>query len=61
MIPPKRESKLWMIKILFSRAAMLLNGIVPRYPSEMEFDDLETEEALHNAEIILDWAKEVLP
>ena len=35
-------------------------GIVPRYPSEMEFNDLETEDALDNARAILDWAKTIL-
>lgn len=35
-------------------------GIVPRYPSEMEFNDRETEDALNNAKTILDWAKNIL-
>ena len=35
-------------------------GIVPRYPSEMEFNDLETEDALNNAKAILDWGKKIL-
>lgn len=35
-------------------------GIVPRYPSEMEFSDLETNEALNDAKTILEWVKAVL-
>ena len=57
----KDENGITIEEPLYDAADLLTPyGIVPRYPSEMEFNDLETEDALNNAKTILDWAKTIL-